>query len=270
MSENTISEKIDILSAEKINGFLGELKNWVNITVLPTVNSTNLLLKEMATNGADEGTVIISSHQTCGRGRFTRSFHSPSDSGIYMSILLRPNINAKYATLITTATAVAVSEAIENLSGKTTGIKWVNDIFINSKKVCGILTEASFNLKTLNTDYAVVGIGINAYEPSDGFPDEIKDIAGSIFSKKMPNLRNKLTAEIIKNIFKYYNTLNEKNFIENYKKRCIVLGKKINVINNNSVTPATALDIDDECRLIVQYDNGDKAYLSSGEISIKL
>ena len=192
----------DIISSAEIEKNLTTLKGKLDIEVKKTVTSTNALLKEKAALGAPEGTVLIALSQTAGRGRFTRSFFSPEDSGIYMSILIRPRISAENAALITTAAAVAVAEAAENLSGRKAGIKWVNDVLIDGKKICGILTEASLNIESGALDYAVLGIGLNAYEPKCGFPQEIKNIAGAIFRKKKDGLRSKLAAAVLENFFK--------------------------------------------------------------------
>lgn len=260
----------DVLSSAEIEKNLTFLKGKLNIEVKKTVTSTNALLKEKAAAGADEGTVLIALSQTAGRGRFTRKFFSPLDSGIYMSILLRPRISAENATLITTAAAVAVAEAAENLSGRKTGIKWVNDVLIDGKKICGILTEASLNIESGELDYAVLGIGLNVYEPENGFPDEIKNIAGAIFKERGAGQKSRLEAAVLESFFKYYEDLSERGFLNAYKERCIVLGKQINVLSQGGSRPATALDIDENCRLHVKYSDGSQTLLSSGEVSIKI
>ena len=248
----------DILQAGKINELLGPLSNALYINVERTVTSTNILLKEKAALGAPEGTVLIASSQTSGRGRFARKFYSPENSGIYMSILLRPRMPAENAVLITTAAAAAVAVAAENLSGKKTEIKWVNDVLINGKKICGILTEA------------VLGIGINAYTPSGGFPEEIKNIAGAVFEQKAADLRSRLAAEVLKSFYGFYSTLEGRGFLEEYRRRSAVIGKRISVISRDGAVFATALGIDENCRLQVKYDDGRTAALSSGEISTKI
>lgn len=260
----------DILSRAEIEKNLTALKGKLDIEVKETVTSTNALLKEKAALGADEGTVLVALKQTAGRGRFSRKFFSPADSGIYMSILLRPRISAENAALITTAAAVAVAEAAENLSGRKTGIKWVNDVLIEGKKICGILTEASLNIESGALDYAVIGIGLNAYEPTGGFPDEIRNIAGAIFKEQNDGLRSKLTAAVLESFFKYYKDISERKYLKAYRERCIVLGKQINVLSSSGARPATALDVDENCRLRVKYPNGEETLLSSGEVSIKI
>lgn len=265
-----LSSGQDILSAEVINNRLGSLSEKLCIEVKSKVTSTNALLKQYAADGSPEGTVIVAAEQTAGRGRFTRSFFSPKDSGVYMSILLRPSVSAADSVLITTAAAVAVAEAAEALCGRRTYIKWVNDVLIDGKKVCGILTEASLNIESGALDYAVLGIGINVYEPDGGFPQDIKDKAGAVFSKREENLRSLLAAEVISRFFKYYNSLAKKEFLNAYRNRCIVLNRRITVLSGNLSRAALATDIDDNFRLHVKYDDSTEESLSSGEISIKL
>lgn len=244
--------------------------NNVEIAYYSTLSSTNTSLKERAINGADEGLVVIADNQTDGRGRFYRRFYSPKDSGIYMSILLRPDFTGFDATLITTAAAVAVAQAAEALSGNKTQIKWVNDVLVNGKKICGILTEGAINPVSGKPDYVIVGIGINAFVPDGGFEEEIKDIAGAVFPVSDPDLKARLTAETINIFMEYYTKLEQKAFLEEYRRRSAVIGKEISVFKNCSEFYATALDIDDNCRLLVEYPDGTREFLSSGEISIKL
>ncbi len=257
------------LTKEGILNYLKNEENF-NITVLSETESTNSLLKELAKQGAREGTVIIADSQTGGRGRYDRKFHSPKGCGIYMSILLKPTLPATDSVLITAAAATAVSEAVLKVSGKTTQIKWVNDLLLDNKKICGILTEGSLNTETGGFNWAVLGIGINVYEPQEGYHSEIKSIAGAVTDKKEESLRNRLAAEIINCFYKYYKNLESREFLKDYRLKSCVLGKKITVIKNNSSPEALALEIDNNCRLLVEYENGEKEYLSSGEISIKL
>lgn len=265
-----LNKNTDVLNAGRIKSFLGPLSQKLYIDAEQTVTSTNALLKEKAAVGAPEGTVLIAAEQTAGRGRFSRKFYSPVGTGAYMSILLRPDMSAENAVLITTAAATAVALAAESLSCKKTEIKWVNDVLINGKKICGILTEASLNIESGKLDYAVLGIGLNAYIPNGGFPKEIKDIAGAVFDEKKPDLRNCLVSEVLKNFFKYYRSLESRAFLNEYRSRSAVTGKKILVISGGKAVPATVLQIDDDCRLRVKYENGITESLSSGEISTKL
>lgn len=246
------------------------LKTDCKVIVLDDIDSTNNYLKKLAEDGEKENTVVIAKHQSGGKGRMGRSFFSPK-SGLYMSILLRPNFSAEKSLFITTATAVAVSDAIDSLSDKSSSIKWVNDVFIDSKKVCGILTEASIDFETSGLSYAVVGLGVNLYHPADGFPEDIKNIAGTVFDSEISgDEKAKFAAEIINGFFNIYNNFENSDFMKRYKSKSFILGKKINVIKGDKKIPATAIDIDDEARLLVEYETGERESLVSGEVSIKL
>ena len=260
----------DIICEDVINSYLdNNLRDRLNIAVVSSVSSTNRLVKERATQGEGEGYVLVSGHQTEGRGRLGRSFYSPSDSGVYMSILLKPSINPQDATLITTAAAVSVCEALCKMGVTDTGIKWVNDIFIGDRKVCGILTEAGFDIENNLLSYAVLGVGLNMYEPDGGFPEDIRDIAGAVFTEKKEDARNSFVAYFLSSFFKYYEDIEGRAHIRSYRDKCFVLGKEINVIKGDTVTRAKALDVDDNCGLVVELSGGEKVVISSGEISIR-
>ena len=186
-----------------------------------------------------------------------------------MSILLRPDMAAADAVKITTAAAVSVALAVEKVSDQKPDIKWVNDIYINSRKICGILTEASFSMESGGLDYAVLGIGVNTYEPEGGFPEAIRDIAGPIFHERKSDMRNRIAAEIINNFMRLYDSFEENSFYPEYRKRLLWVGEKINVIRGSEKTPATMLGADEDCRLHVRYEDGREEYISSGEISIR-
>ncbi len=156
-----LSLSSDILSSQSINKYISSYPNVFEITVKKTVSSTNNIAKDLAHQGAKEGTVLISEEQTAGKGRLGKSFYSPSQTGLYMSIILRPQLTASQSLLITAAASVAVARVVENISGVRAKIKWVNDIYCNNKKVSGILTEASFNVENNGIEFIVLGIGVN-------------------------------------------------------------------------------------------------------------
>lgn len=265
-----LDEDTDVLSASGVVKYLNaDTASLLDVKVFKTIDSTNLALREYANDGAAEGTVVISGEQTRGRGRLGRSFFSPSDTGLYMSILLRPQMSASDAIKITTAAAVSVAEAIEKLSELRPKIKWVNDIYLHERKVCGILTEASFSMENGGLEYAVLGIGVNAYEPESGFPEEIRDIAGAVFTDHQSDMRNRLAGEILNSFMKYYADLDRSSFYESYRDRLMWRGEKIFVISGDKKIPATLLDVDRECRLLVRYEDGSEAAVSTGEISIR-
>ena len=264
-----LAQESDILSSFSIKQ---HMHSDLNITVYPSVSSTNTFLKELAEQGADEGTVIIAQEQTAGRGRTGKSFYSPANTGLYISILLRPDIPAEEALFLTTSTAVAVSKAIEDICNKKAQIKWVNDVFIDNKKVCGILTEASFNIETSKLDYAIVGIGINVCFPEGGFPKDIDNIATAIFDTNTDsiNKRSILVGHLLDYFMDYYKDFHSKSYVKEYIDRSLLIGKEINIIDGTKIIPAKALKIDNSCRLKVEMGDGSTKWLSSGEVSIKL
>lgn len=263
----------DILSPQGIQKYLNVDTPKIDINVIPTTNSTNTEVREKINTGISEGYLVIANEQISGRGRLGRYFFSPKDTGIYMSLLLRPNFcSGEQATQITTIAAVAVCEAIESVSKEKASIKWVNDIFVRNKKVCGILTEGSFNLESGHLDYAILGIGLNVYIPKGGFPDDLKQIAGSVLTSNQNDVKNRLVSEILNRFFFYYKGVqnDSSNYVEEYRKRCFVIGREVSLISSDKPKTATIIDIDDQCRLKVRYKDGTEEYFSSGEIRIKV
>ncbi len=260
----------DVLTADGIRPHLGELESRLTLQIYSCTDSTNLRARAAATEGCAEGLVVMAGSQTAGRGRLGRSFFSPDDTGLYMSLLLRPALEPDLAVYITSAAAVAVCNAIEEVCGRSAMIKWVNDIFLSGKKVCGILTEAAFDPQTSALDYVICGIGVNVYPPHDGFPAELSDIAGAVCRDAQEGLRNRLAAAILRHFFRYYRTLPNKDFLPEYRRRSMVIGRAVNILRNEQCTPAIATGIDDECRLLVHLENGEKSVISTGEISIRL
>ncbi len=239
----------------------------LKIIIVDEVVSTNTAVKEYGANGEDEGLVLIAQKQTCGKGRMGRSFFSPDKTGLYMSLLLKPSLPAEKSLYITTAAAVSAAIAIEKITKNHTHIKWVNDIFLNNKKVCGILTEASLCPETQGIKYAVLGVGINIYPPKNGFPDDLKSIAGSI-SDTGENLRARLASEFLNCFFEYYSNLADKAFYSEYINRSFIIGKKIIVTDSSESYDALVTGINEEFGLEVILKDGSRRTLNSGEVSI--
>lgn len=259
------------ISPESIRKHILKYQDAFDFDVRKVVTSTNDIAKDLAHRGAKEGTVVISQEQTAGKGRRGKNFYSPSASGVYMSIILRPKYNANQSLLITVASAVAVARTVEKNSGKEAKIKWVNDVFCNDKKVSGILTESSFNAKNGRIDFIVLGIGINIQEPKGGFPSELEDIAISMFEENVfSDVRSKIIAQVLEEFWSFYLNLEEKVFLQEYKDRSILIGRQIKIINQDKAQFATVLEIDDECRLKVKMQSDEIKVLSSGEVSIVL
>lgn len=257
-----------VLSAEEIKK---HIKNECDIMLFPTIASTNDYAKDIAEKGQKENTLIVAESQTNGKGRLGRSFFSPPDSGIYLSLILRPTFGAENMLYITVAAAVAVCRAIDSVFGVHTQIKWVNDIFLNGKKICGILTEGSFNVKTGIPDYAVLGIGINLTRPENDFPEGIQDTAGFITKEKCaPSVKGRLIAQITDNFLEFYSSLETKEYIDEYRSRSCLIGKTVKYTAGNTQFYSLVTDIDQNARLIVKDENGDTRALSAGEVSVKL
>ena len=264
-----LEDSSDAISETGIRRYLGGVKD---IFVLKTVGSTNAYLRELAQKGASEGTLVVASEQTRGQGRRGRTFFSPVDTGLYMSILLRPKAAVNEAVKITSMAAVAVCLALEQVCGVLPQIKWVNDIFVNGKKAAGILTEAAFDMENGALNYAVLGIGINVYTPENGFPEEISDIAGAVLGERSGDLRNRLAAAVYEQFMRLYAMLSDTGYLDEYRKRLMWRGEQILVLtgaDGKDKTPAVLLDVDENCALLVRYEDGSSGKLTSGEITIR-
>lgn len=266
-----LSPDSDILSPQGIRRFLKPEYRNLDLTVLPTAPSTNALVREKANQGRPEGCVIVACEQTAGRGRYGRQFFSPVDSGVYLSLLLRPTAySPQQATCLTAAAAAAMCQAIEAVTGQQPGIKWVNDIFLHGKKVCGILTEAAVGLETGTLNYMVLGAGVNLYPPTEGFPEEIQSIAGSVLERSCPEAKNRLVGEFLNRFWDFYSHPECRTYLEDYRARSLAIGRNVTVLSAGKAVSAYAYGIDDDFRLLVRYENGDTEALSYGEIRIQL
>lgn len=235
------------------------------IIVLDEVNSTNDYAKKLASDGAENGTAVLAEYQSGGKGRMGRTFVSPKSKGLYMSVILRPNFDVKYAPLITSAVAVAVAQAIEQLAECSVQIKWVNDIYLNNRKICGILTEASLGLEYSSLDYAVVGIGINVLSHDFGeFRSDVTTIQQET-GKKIS--RNMLCHLILNNLNKIVPYIPEKAHLCEYRRREMLTGKIISANVGNEQVSGKALGVDDNANLVVQTSKGIMT-LVSGEANL--
>jgi len=252
----------DILSAEGIERFI-RTDGVFHVETRKTVTSTNSVLREMLDRGVHEGYVLAANEQTEGRGRSGRSFYSPAGHGVYFSLLLRPDSNAADASLITSAAAVAIARAVEEVTGVKPGIKWVNDLCIGRKKICGILTEATYGVESGVVETAILGVGINVIRPENGFPGTLKEVAEAIHENAVvtANERCRLVAAALDIFWTYYKEIQSRAFLEEYRARSIILGKDIYVISGESRKPAVAIGVDDDCGLMVRYEDGETATL---------
>lgn len=252
----------DILS---VQGIKAHLSHDADIIVYDIIGSTNNEAKRICADGIERDVIIAANGQTDGRGRRGKTFYSPSKSGLYFSIILHPEIELADATGITAAAAVAVSKVIAEATKKGPKIKWVNDVFIDNKKVCGILTEAVTDFETMHLQAVIIGIGINL--TTEEFPDEIKDIASSV---GCVTNRCEIIAKIFSEVKTLCDRLPDRSFMNDYRKFSLVIGRNVNFVKNGINYTAKAEDILDDGSLLVITENGEEILLNSGEISIKL
>lgn len=228
-----------------------------NIIILDSVDSTNNYAKELAAQGAEHGTVVAAESQSSGKGRLGRSFSSPKGSGLYVSIIIRPKIDISEAQLITSCTAVAAAEAVETLCGRDVGIKWVNDLYMNGRKISGILTEASMSMETNSLDHAVIGIGINVRSVKAHFPEELLATASSIEDETGEVVdRNRLCSTLLNSLESHLGTISDRSFIEGYRRREILTGNMITANIKGVQTVGKAVGIDENANLLVELSDG--------------
>lgn len=305
----SLSADSDVLSIPGVAACLRHRELSDHLHLYETLESTNLTAKQMVLSGAPHGTVVIASTQTMGRGRLGRSFFSPKDTGVYFSMVLRPRsfpspAASENPVLMTTAAAVAISRAIEQVSGRSVQIKWVNDLYLNEKKICGILTEGIVDLETSSIDAMIVGVGINCFPPENDFPEELRGRAASLFfsgedrafRQSAPEYeesgetnheqspcfsKNALIAASIDCLTDIQSELADCRFLNEYRRRSFVLGKEIcfypggiPTSKNAEITAGrenrgTAIAIDDQGGLVVRLADGSEQTLATGEISVR-
>ena len=272
----TLSQNNDVLSEQQITQELIQQHHPIDwmIQTMESTTSTNDLAKIYANQNSTTPAIFISEEQTAGRGRLGRKFVSPSKTGLYISLCLFPTIALEDLSLITCATAVACVETLEELTGKSLNIKWVNDLFYQDKKVGGILTEVISDFESQQVQSLIVGMGINLIENPKSFPEELHSIVGSIFSSKTEYNnssfnRNHFIAQFLEKWTFYYQNLSKRDFIESYKEHSNVIGKFVNIFEGNQTYSAYAKDIDENGHLIIEKEDNSLHTLSYGEISIR-
>ena len=233
------------------------------------IDSTNTRAKQLAEEGHGTGTLVVADRQDAGRGRRGRSWEGPAGSGIYMTLVLKPEINPNNASMLTLVAALAVSGAISTCAGVQAGIKWPNDIVMDGKKVCGILTEMSAQFDYVN--HIVVGIGINVHNES--FPKEIEDVATSIYLQSGEHInRARLIEEILEQFERYYaiylKTEDLSGLVNEYNSRLVNMQQKVRVLDPNEPYEGKAMGITGRGELIVDTWESRKL-VSSGEVSVR-
>lgn len=238
----------------------------LKIIYFESVDSTSSYLRRMLNDG-EKGTVLaVAKEQTAGRGRSGKSFYSPDSGGLYMSLLIHPRISFEAVSSVTAKVCVSVCKSIEKITGISTEIKWVNDLYLNGKKVCGILCEAINDYKSNITKSIIIGVGLNVTTQS--FPEDLQGIAGSLGIEEIN--RDELIAEITNGLLSIEFGSLSANDLSFYRDRSCVLGKTINYFINGQKNTAEAVTIDGSGGLVVKNINGEVLTLTSGEISVRL
>lgn len=235
-------------------------------------DSTNTRLKELAQNGAPAGTVAIANEQTAGKGRLGRVFQSDKDTGIYMSMLMKPQGGLEHISEITAWVAVCVSRAIEKVVGITPGIKWVNDVVLNGKKICGILTELSVEGESGSIQYLIVGIGLNVHNKIEDFPEEIRQKASSIDEQTGRRVkRAQLAAAVIEELDTMFATWPEgkEKYLSYYRKHCVTTQKQVRLLRGKEERSGYAEEVTEDFHLQIRYEDGTREEVSSGEVSVR-
>ena len=264
-----------LLTASPDRVAVPEIERWLRAKTIGArmelhdqLDSTNNRAKALAASGAPHGYLVIAESQSGGKGRMGRSFFSPEHSGVYITYVLRPKMLAERAVMITSMAAVAVARAIETVADVDVKIKWVNDLYINERKVCGILCEAGMDFESGQLEYAVLGIGVNVARMD--FPPELQDIATSIGNACGEDVsRSRLIAEISNQLEALYGQLDSCAFMAESRARSNVIGRDVVVMRGDDRYEAHAVDIDDQGRLVIETPAGVRR-MGSGEISLRL
>ena len=262
-----LDKKSDVISPLQIEKSLNTRYMGRKFIYHETVTSTNDVCKEIA-DESPEGTAVTCDEQTGGKGRLGRVWKSPKGTGVWISIILKPDISPMSVSSVTLAAGLAVCRTVKKVSGLEAGIKWPNDVYVNGRKLCGILTEMSAQIEKV--DYVIVGIGINAN--TEYFPEELEYIACSLYTEACVkfdrNLIIKTLLEEFENIYDKFNMYGFSAIRSEYEKECINIGRRVNVISKDGFE-GTAIGVNSDGELMVRKDTGEEVTVFSGEVSIR-
>ena len=267
-----LEQSPDRLSAGELTGALRGYALGQNIICLDSVDSTNNYAKKLADQGAPHGTVVLTDLQTAGRGRRGNSFLSPAGKGLYLSVLLRPDLPPADVVNLTAWIAVAVCDAVEQVIGERPGIKWTNDLIVRSKKLCGILTEMSLEAETGDLQYVVAGIGLNVAQTEADFGTEVASLAISLEQALGRQIRRAdLAIAIIRALDGMMADFPHEKaaYLERYRADCLTLGREVRLIRKGEAQIAFAEAIDEDFALVVRHQNGETEPVSAGDVSVR-
>lgn len=241
------------------------------VVCLDTVDSTNEEIKRRALAGAEAGLVVTAEAQTGGKGRRGRSFQSLPGKGLYLSVLLKPNVPLDQVSQLTAWTAVAVCRAIETVCGVRPQIKWPNDVLVDGKKLCGILTEMGVEAETGALGYVVVGMGTNVSQTTQDFGPELSDLATSLHILGAEVTRRELALALIAELDRMNAAFphGREEYFDAYTRRCVTLGREVLLIRGDETTQATAERLTGAFQLVVRHPDGTEETVSSGEVSVR-
>lgn len=269
-----LKNPVDIIDTAFIQKNISKIWNKTKVLYFDEIDSTNDEAKRQAMNTKND-LIIIANRQLNGHGRRGRDFYSPENTGLYFSILLHMNNNidsiAGITAMAASATATAIDEVVFN-GEDTTKIKWVNDIFYNNKKVAGILSEACNFIEDEASNYVIIGFGINVYEPEEGFPKNIKKTAGALLPNSQSNssIRSALVTSIATNLIKF--STNNTACLKTYRNKSMLIGCYVSINNftedKKIKNYPRVTGINSKYHLLIEYDDGKKGELSSGEVSV--
>lgn len=267
-----LTEMPDRLNAAILRHFLHTRRLGREIELHDAIGSTNTRAKELAQGGAVHGTLVAAEEQQTGRGRLGRFWHSPSGAGIWMSLILRPAFPPRFAPRVTALAGLALLRAINTITGLKAAIKWPNDIIIHSKKACGILTEMQAEPDLI--EYVIAGIGMNVNIPRHRFPKELRESATSLsIESGQPVNRCRLMAAVLDELEmlfdEYEGSLNFSGIIQEYKENCVTLGRPVRVTSAAGEWEGTAIDLTDDCELILELADGTRRTVLSGDVSVR-
>lgn len=266
-----ITQDADLLTPELIQKHLHSRSLGTPLYVFPELNSTNTYCRRLIRQNGTHGTVVAANCQTAGKGRQGRTFCSPAGSGLYFSVLLAQSMPLQDAPLLTACASVAIAHAIDSLYGTQTQIKWVNDLFLDGKKFCGILTEGEVSLESGQLEHAVIGIGINVRNTKSTLPEDLLDKVTSL-EEALPDChvcRAELLAGILYELEQALKDLSTRRFLAEYRSRSCLIGKTAEIaLDDGSRKKVAVLEIADDCGLMVRDSFGNVETLHAGDVHI--
>ena len=261
----------DALVEREIRRYLSPDVSCPDLHCLQEVDSTNSYLKREAMNGAPHGTIAVANCQTAGRGRMARRFQSPPDCGVYLSILLRPELMPEQLMGATGMAAVAVCDAVEKVAGVRPQIKWTNDLILHGRKLGGILTEMALEGETGRTEFLIIGAGVNVRQSQEDFTPEVAEIATSLAAEGYEASRPALAAALIEAFYRLGRDLGGDitSWVEAYRRDCVTIGKEVRLLWSENQERALALNVDGQFGLVVRREDGTETTVRTGEVSVR-